>query len=68
MVKSDILPYKFAYLSMVKNIWPHSNNIERGQNFLNATKNIFELADGWGISIQKYKVLNFFLNCQIWKI
>ena len=33
MVKSYILPYIFTYLSMVKNIWPHSKNIERGQIF-----------------------------------
>ena len=32
-IKSDILPYKFAFLSMDKNIWPHSKNIERGQKF-----------------------------------
>ena len=41
VVKSDILPYKFAYLSMVKNIWPHSN-------ILNAANFVFELADGIG--------------------
>ena len=48
MVKSNILPYKFAYLSMVKNVWPHSKNIEHGQKILNETKNNFELADGLG--------------------
>ena len=48
MAKSDILPYEFAYLSMVKNICPHSKNIERGQKFLNATNFFFELADGLG--------------------
>ena len=49
MVKSDILPYKFAYLSIVKNIWPYSKNIEHVQKNLNATKIFFELADGLGI-------------------
>ena len=48
MVKRDILSYKFAYLSMVKNIWPHSKNIERGRKNLNPTKMFFELADGLG--------------------
>ena len=38
MVKSNILPYKFAYLSTVKNNWQHSKNIERGQQILNETK------------------------------
>ena len=50
MVKSDILPYEFEYLRMVKNIWPHSKNIELGQKILNTTKQFFELADGLGIS------------------
>ena len=50
VVKSDILPYEFAYLSMVKNIWPHSN-------ILNVVKKIwtnfvFELADGLGIILK----------------
>ena len=49
MVKSNILPYKFAYLSMVKYIWPYSKNIEHIQKKLNATKIFFELADGLGI-------------------
>ena len=31
MVKIDILPYEFSYLSMVKNSWRHSKIIERGQ-------------------------------------
>ena len=56
MIKSDILPYRFAYLSMVKNIWPHSKNIERGQKILNATNFFFELADGLGICIAKKKL------------
>ena len=51
MVKSIILPYKFAYLSMFKKIWPHSKNIEHGQKNLNATKFFFELADGLGICV-----------------
>ena len=38
MVKSKILPYKFTYLSMVKNIWTHSKNIEHGQKYLNMVK------------------------------
>ena len=38
MVKSDILPYKFAYLSMVKISWPHSYNIVHGQKILYITK------------------------------
>ena len=50
MVKSDILPYKYANLCMVKNIWPHSKNIELSQKILNAIKFFFELADGLGIS------------------
>ena len=28
----DILPYKFAYLSMVKTIWSHSKNVEHNQS------------------------------------
>ena len=38
MVKSKILPYKFTYLSMVKNIWTHSKDIEHGQKYLNMGK------------------------------
>jgi hypothetical protein len=37
IVKSDILPYKFAYSNIFENIWPHSKNIERGQKILNET-------------------------------
>ena len=54
MAKSKILPYKVTYLSMVKNIWTHSKNIERGQKYLTWSKifehsqKIFELADGLG--------------------
>ena len=36
---------------MVKNIWPHSKNIECGQKMLNAANSIFELADGLGINV-----------------
>ena len=32
MVKSKILPYKFTYLSMVKNIWTHYKHIEHAKN------------------------------------
>ena len=46
MVKSDILPYNICIL---KN--GQTKNIERGQNFLKATKKSFELADGLGISL-----------------
>jgi hypothetical protein len=53
IVKSNILPDKFAYLTMVK-------NTEQNQKNLNATKNIFELADGLGISLQKAA---HFLTC-----
>ena len=49
MVKSKIVPYKFADLSMVKNIWTHSKNIEDGQKILNAANFVFEIADGLGI-------------------
>ena len=51
MLKSDILPYKFAYLSMVKNISPQSKNINCAQNIFKATKYIFEQADGLGNSV-----------------
>ena len=51
MVKSDILPYRYANLCMVKNIWPHSKNNELSLNFLNAIKIFFELADGLGIRL-----------------
>ena len=60
LVKNDILPCKFAYLSMVKNIWPHSNNIECGKKFLNATNFIFEPADGLGVNHSRIEVLQ---NC-----
>ena len=36
--KSEIVAYEFAYLSMVKNIWTHSKNIEGGQKILNTAK------------------------------
>ena len=49
---SDILPPKFAYLSMVKNISPRSKNIKHGQKILNAAKTFFELADGLGIIVR----------------
>ena len=49
MVKSDILPYKFVYLSIIKNNWPHSKNIELGPKVLSTTKLFLELADGLGI-------------------
>ena len=52
MVKSDILPNKYANLCMVKNIWPHSKNIELSQKILNAIKIFFELADGLGIIVE----------------
>ena len=45
VLKSDILPYKLAYLSVVKNIWLHSKNVEQGQNFLNTTN--FFLNSRW---------------------
>ena len=41
--------YKFACLTMVKNIWPQSKNIDCGQKSLNASKFFFDLADGLGI-------------------
>ena len=33
-VKSDISPYKFAYLSVAKNIGPDSKNIECGDHIV----------------------------------
>ena len=47
-VKSDIFPYKFAYLTMVKNIWLHSKNIDCGQKKFERKQIFFELADGLG--------------------
>ena len=64
MVKSKILPYKFSYLSMVKNIWTHSKNIEHGQKYLNIEKKRFELADGIGIIS---KSLSFDHVQKIWR-
>ena len=38
MVESKIVPYEFAHLSIVENIWAHSKNIEGGQDILNTVK------------------------------
>ena len=50
LLKSDILPYRFAYLSIVKNIWPDLKNIEAGQKIWTQL-NFFERADGLGMSL-----------------
>ena len=38
MVKNDISPYNFAYLSMVKNIWPHSKILNKIKIFWTHSK------------------------------
>ena len=37
-IRIKILPYKFTFLSTVKNIWTHSKNIEHCQKYLNMVK------------------------------
>ena len=48
MINTKILPYEFIYLSMIKNLWTHSNNIEHNQKKIEQGQNLFELADGLG--------------------
>ena len=50
MVKSKILSYKFTYLSMVKNIWTHSKNIEHSQKYLNMVKKYLAMFKKQGTS------------------
>ena len=47
MAKSKIVPYKFAFLSMVKNMCTHSKNIENGQKKFEDGQKPFELANGY---------------------
>ena len=56
VVKSDILPYKLAYLNNGQKYLTTFKYIESGQKILNAANFVFELADGLGIIHKMSKV------------